>query len=290
MRSYRKIRWRPLSRTASLGLGAALLLIWSSSLRVGGALVMRSLNVPSGLWAGDLVKAGLLLVAMNSLRALMLYGGWLALGEALPGGIRGWAGFAVILAGIPLSYGLSWAVTGGSGLHFGTGAVVSLLSVLLVRYLTAPLKGILDRVAVMGLVVLSLQWLDLCPSLTPYGFGGGELSMAVKGLASAMGEEALFDWIGFLGFSLSLTGALSGASILMGKVLQERQFRLIRSQERMLAQMREEGRRARVFRELQHLVHDLRRPLTVITGLVDVILSENPSDRRLRLVMEAAEG
>ncbi|WP_040825449.1 sensor histidine kinase [Thermanaerovibrio velox] len=114
--------------------------------------------------------------------------------------------------------------------------------------------------------------------------------MAVKGMASAMGEEGLFDWIGLLGFGLSLAGALSGAAILMGKVLQERQFRLIRSQERMLAQMREEGRRARVFRELQQLVHDLRRPLTVITGLGDVMLAESPSDSRLELLMEAADG
>ncbi|ACZ18379.1 histidine kinase [Thermanaerovibrio acidaminovorans DSM 6589] len=278
-------------RPISLWVGMGLILFWALSLRMGASWILEALDRASrGLSVGDLALGALRLVAINSGRALMLYGGWFALGLSLKGGIRSLWGFVVILLGVPLSYGVSWGLMGGPGLHFGTSALASLVAVLVLRWLTQGLKGWLDRLIVMALLVLAIQWLDICPSLTPYGFGGGELSMGLKAMASVMGEGVLFDWIGFLGFALSLVGAVGSASITMGKVLQERQFRLIRSQERRMAQLREEGRRARVFRELQGLVHDLRRPLTVIMGLGDVLMAERPGDERLVRMMASAEG
>ncbi|NCC95811.1 MAG: HAMP domain-containing histidine kinase, partial [Synergistales bacterium] len=57
------------------------------------------------------------------------------------------------------------------------------------------------------------------------------------------------------------------------------QLRVIRDRERELSKLRQDQVQSRVFREMQYLVHDLKRPLTTITGLADVLVhsSSDPS-------------
>ena len=77
----------------------------------------------------------------------------------------------------------------------------------------------------------------------------------------------------------------------MGQILQARQFERLRAQDRKLELLRREAERNWVFRELQHLVHDLRRPLTTILGLTDVLLSTLPQGREeLARMVQAGEG
>ena len=276
----------------SLG-GALCLVLWVATLRFRQNYVLASLDravVSDG--SGPLVLAAMELVLLNALRATFLYQGWFFLGAALDRkGGRGLPSLLLPLTAIPLCYVVPLLLGGGLRLHFGTSAALGVVSVALVHRLTRSLRGWGNRTVVLALLVFSFQWLDVAPSLTRWGFGQGELSLAVKGIGVLMADGELLDGVGLGGFALAFLGALGTVQILVGQILQARQFQRLRAQDRKLELLRREAERNWVFRELQHLVHDLRRPLTTILGLADVLLSSLPGHREeLTRMIRAGEG
>ena len=283
---------RPPLPSLALG-GLACLALWVASLGLRHTSVLLALDravVSDG--SGPLVLAALELVLLNALRATFLYQGWFLLGAALDRRRgRGLPSLLLPLAAIPLCYVVPLFFGGGLRLHFGTSAVLGVVSVALVHRLTRSLRGWGNRTVVLALLVFSFQWLDVAPSLTRWGFGQGELSLAVKSIGVLMADGELLDGVGLGGFALAFLGALGTVQILVGQILQARQFERLRAQDRKLELLRREAERNWVFRELQHLVHDLRRPLTTILGLTDVLLSTLPQGREeLARMVQAGEG
>lgn len=222
--------------------------------------------------SGFLLISMTILVATNAVRAFFLYTGWFLLGICVSGKSRGnWLEWVVPLFGIPVCYVAAGFFHFPSVPHFGIPAVFALLSVALIQYLTKDVVKTGKRVLVLIVLVFSFQWLDVIPELTPYGFGWGELSMAIKDVATLMERDSVLNMMGFMFFFFSFIMAIIMIELFVGYEKSLSQIRLIRKNEKELQVMKQSQIRDRAYREMQYLVHDLKRPLTTVVGLADVI-------------------
>ncbi len=218
--------------------------------------------------SGFLLVSAVVLVGINAVRAFLLYAGWFMMG-----------GKYTPLLGIPACYAGAWFLRLPSVPHFGVPAVMALISVGVIQYLSRGVARQGNRVVVLGVLIFSLQWLDVIPSLTPYGFGWGELSQSIKEVAVLMDRDQVLNIVGVLLFFFSFAVAMVVTELFIGYEKRLSQLRVLRDRERELARLRQDQTQSRVFREIQYLVHDLKRPLTTITGLADVLVhsSADPS-------------
>lgn len=233
--------------------------------------------------SGYLLAATGILVVTNAGRALLLFEGWFLVGSAagvLTG--RPVVQRLVPLAAIPACYQFVAILDFPSVPHFGMPAVLGLVSVFVIQYLTRDVSRWANRALALGLILFSLQWLDVIPALTHWGFGWGELSRAIKLIAELPGKEQLLNITGGISFLGVFAGAMVTIELMASYEKRLAQVHKLRSQERELAALREEQLRARGIREMQRLVHDLKRPLTTITGLADVLTqtAEDPLVKR----------
>ncbi|HQQ10183.1 MAG TPA: HAMP domain-containing sensor histidine kinase [Synergistales bacterium] len=231
--------------------------------------------------SGYLLAATAVLVVINAARALLLYEGWFLVGNgaAEATGHRS-VGRVLPLVGIPVCYQAVAVFDFPSIPHFGMPAVLGLASVLLVQYLTRGVTGWINRAVALIPLLVSFQWLDVIPSLTKYGFGWGEISMAIKQIAELPNKTLVLDLVGGTFFLFLFAGALLTIELLVSYERQLEQFRRFRAQERELYSLKEQQLQSRAIREMQNLVHDLRRPLTTIVGLSDVISEEGSENSR----------
>ncbi len=159
-----------------LAAGAFFLLIWAALQQVSAAPVLHAIaRVPESMDSGDLLAAASFVVLLNSLRAIALYLGWFLAGNGFASLRISLAPLSWLLpaAAIPLTYVLLPAVGEGIQLHFGIPAVLSVTSVLVIRYLTRSIPDWINKSIALSLFVFSFQWLDIIPCLTAYGAGWG---------------------------------------------------------------------------------------------------------------------
>jgi signal transduction histidine kinase len=238
---------------------------WLLTLKIPEAPILRLLETftNSGK-VEELFLAAAALVALNTVRAIPLYVGCFYFGEGL-----GRYGGLLPPVIIPLGYHLFALFSGDKGHHFGIPSIMGIVFIL--QLLIWKVPGRFNRSIALCLFLFSFQWLDLAPWLTPYGFGQGELSLMVKNFAALLDLSPALNLLGFGAFALVFFGALMVTALLVNISLNIRQFRRLMTQNEMLAALREESLRARMANEMQSLVHDLRRPLTSIQGMVDML-------------------
>ncbi|MCF7936522.1 MAG: HAMP domain-containing histidine kinase [Synergistales bacterium] len=240
--------------------------------------------------SGYLLAAASVLVLFNTARAIPLYLAWFLLGDTLSEWHRRTAhlSWALPLAGIPLSYLVMSRMVAP---HFGIPAVLSVASVLALLVLTRQVKGWGNKSLALGVLVFSFQWLDIIPSLTAVGAGRGELSLAIKNLALLMDRANVLETTGWIVFFSLFAGAMVTNELLVSYSLRLRQLHLLRAKEQELARLRMNSLEQRNVMEKQHLVHDLKRPLTTILGLSDVLratLAEGAGRRHADHLSDAA--
>jgi len=270
------IRWR-MHRALAVGMGCVL--IWIATLQIKGSAVFYYLERFAQHDDGRyLLASATTLVSLNTLRAVFLYVGWFNLGHSLSHLPNGWGRFSwlVPLLGVPLCYTLLSQVQGGLTLHFGAPAVLGIVTVIAMQMTTREIKGWIARLIVIALLVFAVQWLDLAPILSSWGFGGGELSSAVKDFALAADWGGVLDALSFGMFFSAAAGGGAAAALLVGASQHNANLKKIRERDLEIATLREDAIQIRSHREVQQLVHDLARPLTTILGLADVIADSLP--------------
>ena len=246
---------------------------WIFSLRIPGNRVLlymeRFVLYDDGRY---LLTAAAVLVAINTFRAILLYLAWFYLGESLAFSVRGRAkAWLLPMIAIPGSYIAVSYFPEFVSLHFGIPALFSMITVFILHVSTRDIRGWSARSMVLSLLVFSFQCLDLAPVLTQWGFGHGELSMTIKELALLEDWGWVLDALAFGLFGTAFAGGIGAAALLIASNQHNRQFLKIREQDRVLSALREETIQVRGYKEIQQLVHDLRRPLTTMLGLADVL-------------------
>jgi len=264
--------------------GSVFLLVWFLTLTIIPSWMLEYLRLAVNTWdSGYLLLSGVALVLINSARAISLYLGWFLVGEGVA---RVWderrcLSWVIPLIAIPSSYFFISGIMGAISPHFGMPAFLSVASVIILHFLTREVSGWLNKTLSLGLFIFSFQWLDIMPVLTVYGAGWGELSMHLKNAAYLMEKEIVLNMSGAVMFICFFSSGIITAELLVSYSHRIYQLNLLRQQEKDLAALREKNLRVRGALEMQHLVHDLKRPLTTVTGLADVI-HDAAEDRSLR--------
>ena len=242
--------------------------------------------------SGYLMAASAILVLVNTIKALLLYEGWLFFAD----GLANYLNKPLIkrllpLFAIPACYQMV-AIFDFPGIpHFGMPAVLSIASVMLIQYFTRDVSRWSNKAMALGLMLFSFQWLDVVPALTSYGFGWGELSAVLKNIAVISGKARVLNVMAMVSFGGVFAGALVTIELFVNYEKRLAQLQRLRRQERELSALREEQLRNRSVVEIQQLVHDLKRPLTVIIGLTDVLSHSlgNPAEKaHLKEIQDAS--
>ena len=182
----------------------------------------RAVSLDEG---GYIMLAAMWLVLNNSIRAACLYGGWFLLAEGLSEIFQSKrAAWLLPPFAISLSYFGPSLLHFPSIPHFGVPAFIALASVCALLYISRDVTRAGYKFPILAFVVFSIQWLDLIPALTPFGFGWGELSLALKNVAALMAWSYLLDAVCGLAFCSSAMLSLLLARLFVSYEKQIRQL------------------------------------------------------------------
>ena len=222
----------------------------------------------------DILAAALRLVILNSLRSFPHYIGAFFVTEAFSVEIRGRkSGWPNVFVVAGLIFGVYQAIRVFHGIHYDFGGPAMILVTLQILLWKVEYSYISPRkkIPMMMAFILAFQFLDVLPLLGHLPFGRGETSVNIKAAAELLECTKLLN---------SMATALFVSCLLVGALLflvlreENNLWKIHELQEqneaiRMEAWARE--RDSRATRELQHLVHDLKSPLTAIQTLAGVL-------------------
>lgn len=230
-----------------------------------------------------LMLAALQLVILNSVRSFPHYVGSFFLGESILVQRNGkrltFVNSIIIIAIIQFTYAGIWHV---HRIHydFGIPAVLVSLLVLIFDKFHYHHISLRKKTLVIMMFVTAFQFLDVMPALKQLPVGRGETSREIKMAALILEGETVLN-------SLSLAGCLLFVlfGVLIFFQLREennlRELILLREENQQLLLRNEISEaRNRTYQEIQHLVHDLKSPLTAIQALVGVIKMEAEYEQR----------
>lgn len=220
-----------------------------------------------------LLLAAMKLVMMNVIRAIPHYLGAFLLNESLNIYLYGKKRFtfnAVIsISLIILVYDIIYYIY-GIRYDFGIPAMMIVAFVLLLSYINLFSVSMINKVLILSSLLMSVQWLDIIPALSEYGFGRGEISMDVKNGAGVIGESGLLALFATCMFLAFLYASLIQVQLLYKEHKLKISNEKNRKVEKELYNTQIEALKLRNHSEVQSLVHDLKSPLTTIQGLVSL--------------------
>ncbi|KUO70783.1 MAG: hypothetical protein APF77_07660 [Clostridia bacterium BRH_c25] len=236
---------------------------------------------------GKLILAAFKLVILNSIRALPHYLGAFIIAESVTVALWGrdlnWLRglFAILI--IPVVYRLIYYVH-GFNYDLGVPAFIALMSILLIENLNYSNISIVKKSFIFVLMLFGVQWMDVIPGLSRFGFGRGEVSADIKLIASFIQADEVLN---FAGVTFLVVFTIN--AFLINKILSDEQrliFTIERNKEieKGLEEVRIKALQSRTSQEMQSLVHDLKTPLTSIQALASVseMMTE---DSRLKIYM-----
>jgi len=221
--------------------------------------------------SGLLIIASAKLVLLNTIRHVPIYTGAYVLGEGLNKKISKFhLGFIISLGLIPLTYSLIGVIY-NICLVFGGSCFLTILTFFFVHRTTQRINPIFIKVIINNLFLFGMDWLDIVPALSKYGFGKGEVAIIIKQVSEFISATYVMNFIGII-----FTLIIIFTALILLKVVIDNYNRLLlveenKQKEESLRRYQVEAIKSRYFLEIKHLVHDLKTPLVTIQGLGEVI-------------------
>ena len=225
----------------------------------------------------ELMKAAILLVTLNSLRGMPHYIGAFFISESVDIPLfsrhKNIANAGMTLLILLLTY---WGIDKIHHIHydFGMPAVMVLSFVILFGLLDYRYISLKKKAALVALVLIAFQFLDIMPIMRRFPVGRGETSWDMKQAAVLLDCEAMLNMVGAVGITLFL---LFGVIILF-QLRDEnnlRELSILKEQNQEIRmQAYETELRNRANQEVQYLVHDLKSPLTAIQTMAGILKME----------------
>ena len=253
-----------------------LLAPWLIKIKDFGIMPLGKQSLMTGS-TGSLLFATVRLVVLNTLRALPIYIGILLVGEGLGMFVaerNRWLKM-IILVLIPVIYEVIYLIY-GIAYDFGVPAITLVFAVMIVNRNHNMARSVVHKITVFTLLFFGVQWLDIVPLLTKYGFGGGNISMHLKNIALLNRVDNILDVVGISLCAIFLINAFIIARLLNIYTKEIKAVEHALEFEHLNNQLKLQSFENRSLREMQSLVHDLKTPLTSIQGLAGVIaISDN---------------
>ncbi len=210
---------------------------------------------------GLLLTSAFMLVMLNSLRALPIYmGSYLLCSDIFRK--NKWVFRLMVILIIIVAYHLTSMIY-DIRYDFGIPSILVIMIIYLLDGFNLEMVKTYKRCAILIFVLVGVQFLDVIPSFSAYGFGRGAVSTDIKMLAQYFDDYNVLTLFCLFEMVIFITMAMLLSQLLVD------QHRLLRS-ERELSQVHMQALEARKNLEIRHLVHDLKTPLTTIEALAGV--------------------
>lgn len=147
---------------------------------------------------------------------------------------------------------------------FGATDIFLWITIVVMQKLSQQKLNLGMKLLVFSQLIFGVTWLNQVPFFTRYGFGLGSLSIKVKQVAIQMGFGEVLALYANVLFFIFVANAIT---LWVYFVLYTEKWAI--SQDLHRAQL--EAQESRSGREVLHLVHDLKTPLTSIEGLVSLM-------------------
>ncbi len=164
---------------------------------------------------------------------------------------------------VPLAYVIINLLT-PLNYSFGATDIFLWLTIVIMQQLSQQTLNSGMKLLVFAQLIFGVTWLNQVPFLTDYGFGSGSLSIKVKQAAMQMGFGNVLTLYANVLFLIFVANAIT---LWVYLVLYMEKWAI--SQDLHRAQL--EAQESRSGREVLHLVHDLKTPLSSIEGLVSLM-------------------
>lgn len=229
--------------------------------------------------------AALRLVCLNALRGLPHYIGAFLIAEAIELEVNGRPLLALRAvmgsAFVPMVYMMvHWIHK--IDYDFGIPALVLLVLLILLGKADYNLVNPFKKVLMLSAFIIAVQFLDIIPPLSLLPVGRGALSTDVKLTAEFMDCEQILTGMGLLFFG---TFFIMGTMFLL-LIRDENNLRFVQKLKKENQKIQAENQMRmlenRVYQEMQHLVHDLKSPLTSARTLVGLLQMSNEQEGRER--------
>ena len=206
----------------------------------------------------------LLVVSINTIISIPQFLGVVMLGDGMAETFNRTELKTIIpLMVVPLAYVIVNVMT-PLNYSFGATDIFLWLTIVVMQKLSKQKLNMGMKLLVFSQLIFGITWLNQVPFLTAYGFGQGSLSTKVKQLALQIGFDQVLSLYANVLFFIFVA---SSVTLWIYLVLYMEKWTI--SQDLHRAQLA--AQESRSGREVLHLVHDLKTPLTVIEGLVSLM-------------------
>lgn len=213
------------------------------------------------------------LVLLNTIRAAPHYLGAFFLAEAINDwDVKGRSVLSILVVCVTIP-GVYFIIEGLYSIRYDFGApALSLIFMLLIfSKIRFDFVNVAKKVLLLVLIIFSVQFLDVMPALKGLPIGRGESSFDIKLVSSFLGADAYLQGMAVTCALLFLFVAM----LLLMLINDENNIKSIselkEQHEQALMETRMRILENRTYMELNHLVHDLKSPLTSMQALVGVV-------------------
>lgn len=228
--------------------------------------------------AGKLILAAMILVLVYTFSEIIIFMLAFSIGQAIFYQTNKWISILTTGIIIFLSYVFLMIVM-DYRFALSTPFIVTVVyMVVLLRLNIYKVKFKFQSLFLFQLLLLT-QWLEINPAMHQYGFGKSDTAKDIILASYDMNVSHILQLISLLVtipffFSTVVTYILIKVNILRVQELEKSKIR-----EKELQDMRIEALESRANEELNHLVHDLKTPLTTISGLNSLLEMSSDSEK-----------
>ena len=225
--------------------------------------------------------AALKLVCLNAIRAIPHYLGAFFLAEAINETKENhWSPLSMMVIFVTIP-GVYFIIEKVYGIHYDLGipAVSMIATMLIFSKIRFDFVNFTKKVLMMTMMIVAIQFLDIMPVLRGLPIGRGESSFDIKLTSELLEADTFLQGMA----SVCCVLFLAVAVLLVVLINDENNIKRISEQkeqsERALMENQLRVLENRTYMELNHLVHDLKSPLTSMQTLVGLVKMSRESER-----------
>lgn len=254
------------SRKIWIGIGLFLIGVlipyWIKPQLVGLDLLLQSMNQKTD--GHVLMVCAFLVVSINTVIAIPQFLSVVMLGDGMADTFKRSELVTIVpLIAVPLAYVIVNVLT-PLNYSFGATDIFLWLIIVVMQKFSKQKLNMEMKLLVFSQLIFGVAWLNQVPFLTPYGFGHGSLSIKIKEAAIQIGFGQVLTLYANVLFLIFMASAIT---LWIYLILYMEKWAI--SQDLHRAQL--EAHTSRSGREVLHLVHDLKTPLSTIEGLVSLM-------------------